>query len=102
MEKKVQKELDKAKGDLKEAIDAERQRAASLNDLKQQSIDMEDTMGAFREESEATKNRLWWKSAKWIAIASVICLLLFGGIFLFLFSKIKGAFSSSSQEESSE
>ncbi|KAI5184940.1 hypothetical protein NEHOM01_0491 [Nematocida homosporus] len=102
MERKVEKELKEAQDDLQEAISSEKARAASVSELKQQSIDMEKSMGAFQTESEAAKNRIWWKSAKWIAIASILIILIFGTLFFFIASKLKGTFSSDSPPDTDQ
>ena len=88
MQRKVEKELKEAQDDLKDAIHSEKERAASISELKQQSIDMEGTLGAFQVESQAAKNRIWWKSAKWIAIAGVLIVIIAGVIFLYIAGKI--------------
>ncbi|KAI5190110.1 hypothetical protein NECID01_0803 [Nematocida sp. AWRm77] len=89
MERKVEKELDDAKEDIQDAIDAERKRGTSLEELKSQTVEIDDAMGEFRTESQHAKSRLWWKSAKWIAIASILVFLIAGGFLLFIISKVK-------------
>lgn len=94
MERKVEKELKNAQSDLKDAIRTEKERAASISDLKEQSLSMEENLSTFQEESRAAKNRLWWKSAKWIALACLLIFLIVGAIFLYIATKVKQLVSS--------
>lgn len=95
MQRKVEKELKSAQSDLKDAIRTERERAASVSELKEQSVNMESNLGAFQEESKQAKNRIWWKSVKWMAAACLLAFIVVGAIFLYIASKVKQIFSSS-------
>jgi len=89
MNRKIEKELEDAKGDIKDAIDAERQREVSMHDLKAQTLDIDDSMGAFKTESEKAKNRIWWKSAKWIAVGCVLAFFVVFVITLMIVNQLK-------------
>lgn len=94
----MEKELDDAKEDIQDALEAERKRGASLEELKSQTVEIDESMSAFRTESGRAKNRLWWKSAKWIAIAATLVILIAGGFLLYIVSKIKHLFPSRQQK----
>ncbi|OAG31885.1 hypothetical protein NEDG_00360 [Nematocida displodere] len=89
MDNKVEKELAGAQDDLKEAIHAEKERGASASELKQQSIDLEGSLTDFEKESAAAKNRIWWKSAKWMLIAGIFVSLILLCLFCYIYVKLR-------------
>jgi len=94
MEKRVKKELEDAKSDIKDAIDAERRREASVESLRDQTLEIDKSMGDFRTESEKAKSRIWWKSLKWIALAGALVFLVVGLVMVFVIAKFRQAFSN--------
>ncbi|KAH9387515.1 uncharacterized protein NEMAJ01_2411 [Nematocida major] len=94
MDKKVEKELQEAQDDIKDALDAERDRSASISSLEKQSVALDSSLAGLQEESHRAKNRLWRKSIMWVAFACVLVLVLGGIVFLYVYNQIKQAFFS--------
>lgn len=92
MEKKVEKELKDAQDDIREAIDEENKRSASISSLESKSKQMEQSLGELQEESHNVKNRLWKKSAKWIIIVVILFIVIGGIAFLTIYRYIKDLF----------
>lgn len=93
MEKKVEKELKDAQDDIREAIDEENKRSASISSLESKSKQMEQSLGELQEEAHNVKNRLWKKSAKWIIIVVVLFIVIGGIAFLTIYRYIKDLFN---------
>lgn len=91
MEEQVEQELNKAKGDLREAIREERKRSASTSQLSKESQDLALSMGDLQRESTAARNRIWWKASKWMLLAGILIFIIVGGFIIALISQLRKA-----------
>lgn len=89
MEKKVEKELEEAKEDIKDAISAEKKRTASVSKLKSESLALDSSLTGLQESTHDAKNRLWKKCAKWIILAALIVLIVGGLLAVYIYDKVK-------------
>ena len=71
MEKKVKSEVDALTEELKETVAEERERGGSLSDIKKGSESLEKDVSLFAEASGDVKERMWWKSIKWVVLVSI-------------------------------
>ncbi|KAI5192671.1 hypothetical protein NEMIN01_2138 [Nematocida minor] len=91
MEKKVEKELQDAQEDIKDAINAEKKRSASISSLEQQSVELDASLTGLQEETHSARKRLWKKCLKWIIVATIIFLILGGLLFSYVYDKLKSS-----------
>lgn len=91
MEEQVEQELNKAKGDLRGAIREERKRSASTSQLSKESQDLALSMGDLQRESTAARNRIWWKTTKWLLLAGILVFIIVGGFLIALMAQIRKA-----------
>ncbi|EHY64563.1 hypothetical protein NEAUS04_2168 [Nematocida ausubeli] len=89
MDRKVERELEDAQGEIKEAIKEEKKRGASISELEKESERMDDSLGSMQMETHAAKNRLLRKSIIWVSLCILIVLIVGSVIFLYIYEKIK-------------
>ncbi|OAG30906.1 hypothetical protein NEIG_00390 [Nematocida sp. ERTm5] len=88
-QQKVEKELEDAQSEIKDAIKEEKKRGASISSLEKDSEQLNESLSGLQEQTHSAKNRLLRKSFLWIGLAVLIVLIIGTVIFLYIYEKIK-------------